>query len=102
VQGNVEKEVFMNYRDCTIGFLIGIAAGATVGLLLAPQTGGESRRALAAKTKETAQTAREHAAELLDSATSFVESGRAALVRKQEGLKNAVEAGRKAYSYTTA
>lgn len=92
----------MDKTDCTLGFLLGIGAGAVIGLLLAPQSGSETRRLLALKTQERADSIQEQANDLLDSATALVETGRVKVVRQQEGVKNALEAGQKAYSYTTA
>ena len=83
----------MNQRDCTIGFLIGISTGAAIGLLIAPKA-GKARRFLHETTKEL----KSQANDLLDSANAIVGGG----MRKQEGLKNAVEAGKKAYDYTTS
>ena len=92
----------MNKTDCTLGFLLGIGAGAVIGLLLAPQSGIDTRRLLASKTQDAADRVQGQANDLLDSATALVDSGRAKVMKQQEGLKNAVEAGQKAYSYTTA
>ena len=91
----------MNKTDCTIGFLLGIGAGAVIGLLLAPQSGNETRRLLTTKAQEGADRVRDQANGLFDSASALVDDGRARVIRQQEGLKNAVEAGQKAYSYTT-
>ena len=92
----------MNKTDCTLGFLLGISAGAVIGLLLAPQSGFDTRRMLASKTQEGADSLKEQASDLFDSASEMVDTGRAKVVKQQEGLKNAVEAGQKAYAYTTA
>lgn len=92
----------MNKTDCTLGFLLGIGAGAVIGLLLAPQSGFDTRRMLASKTQERADSLKEQVSDLFDSASEMVDTGRAKVVKQQEGLKNAVEAGQKAYAYTTA
>ena len=81
----------MNRQDCTFGFLLGLGAGAVIGLLLAPLSGVEARRLLVAKAQEGADLVKEQAGDLIDG-----------VVRQQDGLKNAVEAGKKAYAYTTA
>ena len=73
-------------RDSAFGFVIGMAAGAALGMLSAPKSRGEVRRFLKAKTKETR-----------DAIGDVVDQGRSELSRKTEGLTNAVGAGKKAY-----
>ena len=90
----------MNTKDCTIGFLIGIGAGLAIGLLWAPQSGTEARGFLAARTQDGVDRVRGTANDLANSASAFVETSRAEVVRQQEGLRNAVEAGKKAYQQT--
>ena len=87
----------MNNKDCTLGFLLGIGAGVAIGVLWAPQSGMALRRSLVAKTQETSNAIQDQATELVDSAAGMVEKGRAGLARQQEGIKTAVEAGKKAY-----
>ena len=87
----------MNNKDCTFGFLLGIGAGVAIGVLWAPQSGTALRRSLMAKTGETSTAIQDQAADLIDSAAGFVEKGRAGLARQQDGIKTAVEAGKKAY-----
>ena len=84
-------------RDCTLGFLLGLAAGALVGVLYAPKSGDDLRRLVMTRTKESTNDARDRAMELWDTANGLVEKGRAELTRQQEGLKNAVAAGKQAY-----
>jgi hypothetical protein len=41
----------MNNKDVAIGFAVGIGIGAVLGVLLAPQSGEETRRMLAERTE---------------------------------------------------
>jgi gas vesicle protein len=77
-------------KDWSLGFLMGIGTGAALGMLYAPKAGSELRRDLANRVDQSAQTVKEQAACALD-------KGRAELALQQEGLTNAVEAGKKAY-----
>ena len=94
------KEETMN-KDCAFGFLIGLAAGAAIGVLCAPQSGVEFRRLVARKAKRGTDAIAGQATDLWDSASETVEKGRASVVRTQGGLKAAAEAGSKAYREST-
>ena len=67
-------------------FLLGSLVGAGIALLIAPQTGRETRE----KIKEYAESAKEKAAE-------SVQKIKSALEEKTSVLSAAVEAGREAY-----
>ena len=84
-------------RNGTLNFLIGLGAGLAVGILYAPRRGDEFRRFVANKTRQKAEEVKGQATEMWDSANEMVESGRAELARKQEGVKQAVKAGKTAY-----
>ena len=90
-------------RGCSLGtvglaFLGGGLVGAAVALLLAPQSGRESRE----QVRGYARRAEEHVHELADTATQVVEQavdkGREFIKDKQAVLTEAVEAGRAAMS----
>ena len=87
-------------RDCTIGFLLGLAAGAVVGVLYAPKSGDDFRRMVMTRTKEGTDGVRDYANELWDTANGLVERGRTELYRQEAGVKNAMAAGQKAYQET--
>ena len=87
-------------RNATVNFLIGLGAGLALGILYAPQRGDELRRTMANKTKQRAEELKEHAAGLWDSASGLVETGKAEIARKQDGVKQAVRAGKMAYQQT--
>ena len=89
-------------RGCSLGtvgltFVTGGLAGAAVALLLAPQSGRESRE----QVRGYARRAEEYAHELADTATQVldqaVDKGREFVQEKKSVLTEAVDAGRAAY-----
>jgi gas vesicle protein len=91
-------------RGCSLGavglaFVTGGLAGAAVALLLAPQSGRESRE----QVRGYARRAEEHVHELADKATQVldqaVDKGREFIKDKQAVLTEAVEAGRTAMQW---
>ena len=84
-------------RDCTLGLLIGLGAGVAVGVLCAPKSGSDLRRFHGDKTKQGVDSVQEQAAHFRDAASELVEKGRAEITRTQDGLRNALEAGKRAY-----
>ena len=90
-----------NDRGCSLGavglaFLTGGLAGAAVALLLAPQSGRESReqvRGYARRAEEQVHELAEKATDLMDQA---VDKGHEFVKEKKMVLAEAVEAGRTA------
>jgi gas vesicle protein len=89
-----------------IHFLVGVAAGAAVGLLLAPKSGAKSRAFLAKKTREGADQARRSVDEsaeyvqrqgerLKKNAADTMDRAKTAV---KEQMENALAAGKQAYS----
>ena len=87
-------------RNGTINFLFGLGAGLALGMLYAPQRGEDLRRLVTNKTREGAEEVKTRASEFYDSAAGLAESGRAEIARQQEGVKQAVRAGKMAYQQT--
>ena len=87
-------------KDCTFGFLLGLAAGAVVGIMYAPKSGDDFRRLVRTRTKESTDDVRDRAMELWVTANGLMDKGCAEITRQQEGLKNAVAAGKHAYQET--
>ncbi len=56
-----------------IGLLAGLAAGAALGLLFAPEVGSETRERLGQSFKDLSDTLKEKAAEELDNLSSLKE-----------------------------
>ena len=69
-----------------IAFVLGALTGAAVALLVAPQTGEETRRLIAEKARESR-----------DKAGEAARQGRELWNRQRETLTNAYERGREAY-----
>jgi gas vesicle protein len=92
-----------NDRGCSLGavglaFVTGGLAGAAVALLLAPQSGRESReqvRGYARRAEEQANELAEKATQVMDQA---VDKGREFIKDKQAVVTEAVEAERAAHA----
>jgi gas vesicle protein len=91
-------------RGCSLGavglaFVTGGLAGTAVALLLAPQSGRESRE----QVRGYARRAEEHVHELTEKATQVldqaVDKGREFIKNKQAVVTEAVEAGRTAMQW---
>lgn len=91
-------------RGCSLGavrlaFVTGGLTGAAVALLLAPQSGRESRE----QVRGYARRAEDHVHELADKATQVldqaVDKGREFIKEKQAVVTEAVEAGRTAMQW---
>jgi gas vesicle protein len=79
--------------DLVLAFLLGAAAGATVALLTAPQSGKESRE----KLKQLARDAAGEAARIPERAgDAYARAARAAREAFVRALEDAVEPGRQA------
>jgi gas vesicle protein len=70
-----------------LAFVLGAVTGAAVALLMAPVSGEETRRMLAARAREGRERAEETARQ-----------GREFLNQQRETLSSAVERGREAYN----
>lgn len=80
-----------------LSFLLGGMVGAGLALLLAPQSGQETRK----KIKELAEDAKEKAYEYTGTAKervkSTVEKGKEFFEEKKAAIASAIEAGKEAY-----
>ena len=79
-----------------LAFLSGAALGAVAALLLAPQSGRESREQLRSYAKRTEETLRDLAEKAGETFEEAVEKGRDFVETKKSILKEAFEAGREA------
>lgn len=70
-------------RDILIGFLLGTAAGAAIGLLFAPKSGAETRAILKEKAEEVAERAKEIAAKAKEAAVNAEKNIEQRLVKKK-------------------
>jgi gas vesicle protein len=80
-----------------LSFLLGGAVGAGLALLLAPQSGSETRQ----KIRDIADDVKDKTGEYVDQTknkiTSYVDKGKGYYDEKKSLVKSAVEAGREAY-----
>jgi gas vesicle protein len=83
-------------------FLAGLGVGAVVGVLYAPKAGDEIRETLRSKAQEGGERARESARRAREQASEWVDRGADVLNQQKERFRTAYEAGRQAYSETTA
>ena len=65
-----------NNGESLVWFLIGAAAGASVALLYAPQSGDRTRRMLGRKLNEGREALEEQGSELLEKSRDLFEKGR--------------------------
>jgi len=54
-----DRATYSTYSTCMLSFLAGGVAGATVALLMAPQSGSATRELMGRKLRDTADSARE-------------------------------------------
>jgi gas vesicle protein len=87
----------MTQSSRTIAFLVGIAVGGIVGILLAPGSGEETRDYLSEKANQNKARARQKARELRERADDLLNRSRDVVTRQKDSLVKAVEAGREAY-----
>jgi len=83
-------------------FLAGVGVGAVVGVLYAPRSGDETRDVLRSKAQEGGERARQQARRAREQANDWMERGGDVLNQQKERFRSAYEAGRQAYSETTA
>ncbi len=78
-------------------FTLGAFIGATIALLLAPDSGEETRKRIATKAREGADymSARSH--DVADQTSTYVDKGKDVLQQQRDQLSAALEAGKQAY-----
>jgi gas vesicle protein len=76
-------------------FLVGIALGAGVALLLAPDSGLETRQRLGRSARKVKRAAREKAEELADNVTDRYEHARRSVEDKLEAARSAIDLKRR-------
>jgi gas vesicle protein len=78
-------------------FILGAFIGAATALLLAPQSGEETRRLIAAKAREGADFVANQSRTVTEKATSYVDRSKEVLQQQRDQLTAALEAGKQAY-----
>lgn len=95
-------------RSSFVPFLLGAAAGAVAGFLLAPTSGKElrdrisegadnARKDVGEFAQRTSEAASSRAREVADRARSAADDTRAAARKRQEALEEAIREGKEAY-----
>jgi gas vesicle protein len=74
----------MSKGNVVIGALAGIAVGALLGVLFAPDKGTETRRKISSKSKETAEELKDKFNEFVDTISEKVEKMKKAPVAEEE------------------
>lgn len=80
-------------------FIVGLAIGAGVALLYAPQSGEKTRRELARRGRRATQRAQEMAEDLRDKASETYTGARARVEDRLESARDAVGRGRRKVSH---
>jgi len=80
-----------------ISFLLGGIVGAGLAMLLAPQSGRETRKKIKEFTEDMREKADDYIEYIKKGVTSTVEEGKDLYEEKKSALTAAVEAGKKAY-----
>lgn len=78
-------------------FVLGGFIGAAVALLLAPRSGEETRRLIAAKTRESADFIANRTKDISEKGTGLIDRGKELLQQQRDQLSAALEAGKQAY-----
>jgi gas vesicle protein len=81
-------------------FLLGVAVGAAAALILAPQSGEETRTLIKNKVGDSTDYLKRQGGQLKEAAGRYVEQGRDVVARQKEQFNGAIEAGRQAYRET--
>lgn len=84
--------------DKALYFILGGFIGAATALLLAPRSGEETRKLIAAKARESADLLASRTRNAADKASSYVEHGKELLQQQRDQLSAAIEAGKQAYN----
>jgi len=78
-------------------FLVGAAIGAAAALLLAPRSGAETRKLIAARAREGADVVATKSRAVADAASTYLDRGKEMLQQQRDQLSVAFEAGKQAY-----
>jgi gas vesicle protein len=80
-----------------LSFLLGGVVGAALALLLAPQSGRETRTRIREFTEDMKEQAKDYAEDVKDKVTSSIEKGKGLYEEKKSAITKAVDAGKEAY-----
>lgn len=77
--------------DCTLMFLVGVAVGAAVGLLTAPQSGRRTRREIGRRAEDAQTYLEDLGEELMEKGREMMEHGKSIAEGKLKELGNKVK-----------
>ncbi|MBE0426998.1 MAG: YtxH domain-containing protein [Nitrospirae bacterium] len=80
-----------------LSFLLGGIVGAGAALLLAPQSGRETRHRIRELTDDVREKAKEYAGEVKEKVTTGIDKGKDFVEEKKTIIKTSIEAGKEAY-----
>ena len=80
-----------------LSFLVGGVVGAGLALLLAPQSGTETRRKIKELSDDIRDKANEYVHETREKMTAAVDEGKGYYEEKKSLIKSAIDAGKEAY-----
>jgi gas vesicle protein len=83
--------------DKALYFVLGAFIGAATALLLAPRSGEETRRLIAAKAREGADLMASRTRNVAEKTSSYIDRGKELLQQQRDQLSAAIEAGKQAY-----
>lgn len=78
-------------------FLLGAFVGAATALLLAPQSGVETRKLILSKAREGADLVANRTKAVAEKTSDYMERGKELLQQQRDQLTAAFEAGKQAY-----
>ncbi|MGB6134165.1 MAG: YtxH domain-containing protein [Acidobacteriaceae bacterium] len=81
-------------------FGIGVAAGAALALIYAPQTGARTRRQIRRGYEDASDYVRSTASSVGDSATKYLKKGKETVGDVVDSAQNVVTAAKKVVSFT--
>lgn len=81
----------MSKEKVLVGVLAGIAAGALLGILFAPDKGSETRKKIAKKSKDTVDELKQKFENLMDDVSEKFEEGKVGLTDAYGKMKDSVE-----------
>ena len=77
--------------------ILGAMIGATAALLLAPRSGGETRRLIASRARESADVISNRTKDVAGKTTDYVDRGKEILQQQRDQISAAIQAGKQAY-----
>jgi gas vesicle protein len=80
-----------------MSFLLGGIVGAGLALLLAPQSGEETRKKIRDLADDVKDRTTDYVEKTKDKLTSYVDEGKGLYEQKKSIVKSAIEAGKEAY-----